>query len=294
MATHLSGSRLLALGCALLLIACARPPAPPPPPDSPSGSVDSSQDLPAEQRSPDLFGSWLVEEIAPAGEPPRPEPIMILLVGSHELEAVSQCIRIGPFQYDRTAGGGIAVRQPPPRRPTPGSPPIAMCARGLSPNEQALAPILLAARRVERRPDGRIAISGPEGGLTMVRPVGALANPWGNAPPPPVPPALGAWRLASIDGLELAESERIELLLRSHRIEWRSGCVNQGRALHREGDRLLPGEIDPFAVCERGRTRAEEALGRLTSGPIIARMSPSGRLGLTGSGVDAEFVPLTR
>lgn len=218
---------------------------------------------------------------------------MILLVGSRELEAVSQCIRIGPFEYDRTAGGGIAVRQPAPRRPAPGSPPIAMCARGLSPNEQALVPILFAARRVERRPDGRVVISGPGGALTMVRPEGALANPWGNAPPPPVPPALGAWRLASIDGRDLG-SERIELLLRSHLIEWRSGCVNEARALEREGDRLLPGEIDPYPVCERGRTPAEEALGRLTSGPVTARMSPSGRLGLTGSGVHAEFVPLTR
>jgi hypothetical protein len=76
-------------------------------------------------------------------------------------------------------------------------------------------------------------------------------------------------------------------------IEWRSGCVNEARTLGVEGERLLPGAVDPFPVCERGRSEAEQAIGRLVAGPIDTVLQRSGRLTLTGSGVTARLVPLT-
>ncbi len=120
---------------------------------------------------------------------------------------------------------------------------------------------------------------------------GAFQNPRGQAPPP-VPPSLGAWRLASIDGRTIAPDASIELLLRPRYLEWRSGCVAEVRELEREGDRLLPGKADPYPVCERGRSKAELLAGRLFSGAVALQMRPDGRLRLQGSGVAAELEPL--
>jgi hypothetical protein len=147
---------------------------------------------------------------------------------------------------------------------------------------------------VERDATGTVTVAGEAGSIVMRRPRGALANPRGNVPAPVTPPLLGTWRLQSLDGNGLRAGERIELLLRPNRIEWRSGCVNESRALGSDRDRLLPGEVDPFPVCERGRSEAERAMGRLSSGPITARTAADGRLTLNGSGVTAELEPLVR
>jgi hypothetical protein len=98
----------------------------------------------------------------------------------------------------------------------------------------------------------------------------------------------------SLDGDVLRSGERIELLLRPQHIEWRSGCVNEARLLRHDGGRLIPGEVDPFPVCERGRSDAEEAMERLLSAPVAFRIGADGRLSLQGSGVVAELAPLTR
>lgn len=293
----------LALGIvsALVLSACQPAPTPPASPD-PDASVEAPRsnaapepraDLPTEQRSPDLFGSWLVETVATPGAPLRERYWdMALLVGNRQLEILSQCVTIGPFDYGRTDGGGIVVSQPALRpRLSPSDPVPSQCARGLTPAEQAAAPILLAARTVKHDPSGAVTVAGEAGSLVLRRPVGALANPHSQTPPPKTPPLLGAWRLATLGGREVRE--RIELLLRPTRIEWRSGCVNESRALRSDRNRLLPGEVDPFPVCERGRREGEKAMERLLSGPVEARTSADGRLRMSGSGVTAELVPLT-
>jgi hypothetical protein len=252
-------------------------------------------DLPTEQRTPDLFGSWTIETVAAPGVDLRERYWdMTLFVGNRQLEILSQCVTIGPFDYARTVGGGIVVTPAQPRaRPpaAPGVPVLAQCARGHTPQEQALPRILLAARDVTHDGRGTVTLTGKAGSIVMRRPAGALANPRGRTPPPATPPLLGAWRLFSLGGRQIGD--RIELLLRPRTVEWRSGCVNEARTLHIDRDSLVPGEVDPFPVCERGRSEAEEALERLLSARVAARTSANGRLTLSGSGVAAEFVPLT-
>lgn len=265
--------------------------------ETPQPPPEPRADLPTEQRSPDLFGAWLIEvAAAPGARQPEGWTEMILLVGNRQLQVQSQCVTVGPFDYGRTEGGGIVVSVPAPPRRSPESDmlqPPAQCARALSPAEAALAPILLAARTVKPDAAGSVTLAGQAGSLVLRRPTGALANPYGQAPPPALPPLLGSWRVLSLNGDALRPDERVELLLRPNHIEWRSGCVNESRLLRRDGDRLIPGEVDPFPVCERGRSDAEDAMERLLSAAVAARIAADGRLSLQGSGVVAELAPLT-
>lgn len=268
------------------------PPAPPAVAEPVAAPAAPRQDLPEEQRSPDLFGAWRVERIAAPG----PAPIdgswdMILLVGLRQIEILSQCVTIGPFDYGRTVGGGIAVG-PTAVRPRPGTTTPPQCARALSSGEQAIGSVLFDASEVRRDATGAVALAGRAGIVTLRRPPGALANPRGQAPPPALPPTLGAWRFSSVDGRVLAPGQEMELLLRPSHLEWRSGCVGEVRELGREGNRLVPGASDPFPVCERGRSDAELAVGRLVERAIDVRMMPDGRLTLKGSGVTATLEPL--
>lgn len=288
--------RVLLIGASLLAAGCTPPePEPAPPAAAPVTPVaEPRQDLPEEQRSPDLFGAWLVDGI----EAPKPVARdrswdMVLLVGVRQLELLSQCVTIGPFDYGRTPGGGIAVRQPVAVPRSSASPPPAQCARALSPAEAAMPAVLLGATDVRRQADGRVLVAGPRGSALLRRPEAALRNPRGQAPPPRVPPLVGAWRFVSVDGRALSPGEEMELLLRPSRLEWRSGCVSDVRELHREGDSLRAGESDMFPVCERGRSEAERAVERLLSDGVAAQTSPDGRLRLQGSGVTAQLVPLT-
>ena len=256
------------------------------------------QDLPEEQRTPDLFGAWRVESVAAPDRRIHYDSMpMLLLVGNRELQILSQCITIGPFDYARTPGGGIAISQAVVTPRPPGSdvaPAPVQCARALSPAEGTLGPLLLTARTVKPEADGGVVVAGSAGAMTIRR-LGVLPNPGGEAPPPRVPPLLGAWRVLVIDGRRLNEySQRMELLLRPAHIEWRSGCINSTKTLTLDGATLIPGEAEPFPVCERGRTEAEDAMSRLLDRPIAARMEHDGGLGLSGSGVAAELAPLDR
>lgn len=264
-----------------------------------SGSVvqaaEPRQDLPEEQRSPDLFGAWLVQSVSTADSAPQDRFWdMVVLVGVRQLEVLSQCITIGPFDYGRTLGGGIGVRQTPvlPRPRATAAPVRVQCARALSPTESAMPSILLAAVDVKREADGSVMLSGRIGSVTLRRPSSALGNPRGQAPPPRVPPLLGAWRFASVNGRTLLPDERMELLLRPGRLEWRSGCVSEVKKLRSEGDKLILGDIDPFPICERGLSEAEQSASRLFIGTVVTRMGQDGRLSVQGSGVTAKLVPL--
>jgi hypothetical protein len=290
----------LALVLAAIAGAACKPadaPAPTRGAEPPASTPEPRSDLPDEQRTPDLFGAWRIERLsAPGLQPQGRGEDMVLLVGNRQVEILSQCVTIGPFDYGRRVGGSIIVTQaaPLPRPPSQaGVLPPPQCARALSPAEQVLPPVLFGGGSVTRNADGSVTIAGPGGSLLLRRPSGALANPRGQTPPPPVP-LLGAWQVLSVNGSRLADNERAELLLRPHHLEWRSGCVNEARGLRREANMLLPGGIDPFPVCERGRSDAERGLEELTAGPIAARMAANGRLTLQGRGVTAELAPLTR
>lgn len=291
--------RGLAFASLLILASCdpaGAPPAAPKDEATPTARVapEPRHDLPDEQRWPDLFGAWRVVRIdAPLEVPQDRSWDMILLVGVRQIEALSQCIAIGPFDYGRTSGGGIAVR-PIAAPPAPGAePPLPQCARSLSPAERALAPVLLAANEVARAPDGTVQLSGSSGTIVMRRPAGALANPRGESPPPRLPPPLGAWTFLSLDGRLVGAGGAMELLLRPRHLEWRSGCVSEVKALRRAGGRLLPGAAEPHPVCERGRSDGERVAGRLFAGPVTVMMRADGRLRLTGSGATADLIPLT-
>lgn len=300
MAIAVTAARIaLVIGAALTIGACkpSQEPTAPPNAETPRPAPEPRADLPDEQRSPDLFGTWLIESVAAPG--PRPQDRswdMILLVGNRQLEVLSQCVTIGPFDYGRTVGGGIRVSAAdarPPSPPAASNPSPIQCARALSLAEQALPPILLAAREVKRGPGGTVTLTGEAGSIVMRRPASALANPRGQMPPPSAPPPLGTWRVLALNSRGVPANQGMEMLLRPHHIEWRSGCVNEGRALRRDRDLLLPGQVDPFPVCERGRSEAERAMERLLSGTIAARMAPNGRLVLQGSDVTAELAPFT-
>lgn len=289
-----------ALAALLVVGACNPPtqsPSTPVASEPASAAIDGRQDLPDEQRSPDLFGAWLVEMVAAPGPLRMGESgDTVLLVGVHQLELLSQCITIGPFDYGRVMGR-IRVRQqavqPLPPQASPAPAPV-VCARTLTPAERKLGPLLLAAREVRRQEDGSVSISGSAGSLILRRPSGPLVNPRGEVPAPRVPPLIGAWRFVSIGGRPVPFADRMELLLRPHRLEWRSGCVSQAKELRVEAGRLIPGEEDPFPICERGRSEAELAAERLFAGPVAARMGEDGRLRLEGSGIVAELEPLKR
>ena len=85
----------------------------------------------------------------------------------------------------------------------------------------------------------------------------------------------------------------MELLLRPHWLEWRSGCVSEVRELRTKRGLLVPGASDPFPVCERGRSEGELGVERLFAGSVSSRMERNGRLTLQGSGVTAQLEPLT-
>lgn len=287
------------MGASLLLAACGPAQAPPAPPASDQlvPATEPRQDLPEEQRSPDLFGAWLVQTVT-TSDPALQDRSwdIFLLVGVRQLEVLSQCITLGPFDYGRTVGGGIAVRQTSvlPRPGVAAAPPLPQCARMRSPAERSIPSILLAASDVKRRGDGTVALSGRAGAMTIRRPQAALRNPRGEAPPPRVPPPLGAWRFVRVNGRTLAPNQAMELLLRPKYLEWRSGCVSEVRALQREGGKLLPGDSDPFPACERGRSDAERLAERLFADTVAFRMDAEGRLRLQGSGITAELEPLIR
>ncbi len=84
----------------------------------------------------------------------------------------------------------------------------------------------------------------------------------------------------------------MELLLRPHWLEWRSGCVSEVRELRIERGLLVPGASDPFPVCERGRSEGELALERLFEGAVVTKMGPDGRLTLQSAGITAKLEPL--
>lgn len=285
----LGGASLAAAGCEQAA----------PPRISAASGVDQASprnDLPGEQRSTEFFGSWLVRILSANGTALQNYASdMILLVGINQLEVISQCVTIGPFEYFRTSTGGIRVEQIEvhPRRGPAASPAPVQCARALSPAEAAVGPLLLGATEIQARTDGTVLLSGDEGTMILSRPAGTLKNPRGQAPPPPVPPSLGAWRFLTVNGRTLPSNEKMELLLRPGHIEFRSGCVSDVRGLRRDGDHLLPGDVEPIAACERARSPTEALVETLISAPVATRMERDGRLRLHGSGVTAELVPLT-
>lgn len=221
----------------------------------------------------EIFGQWRLAALS--GAPARDHEIH-LLIGRLGIEAVSQCVPFGfrlPFP---------AAATPPPARPS--DPPEPVCARGLSPAEQAFARTMEAAARVERRGGGRIAFVGPRGDAVLERPAAPVTNPFQNAPGPGPDLMWGEWRVEAVGGHALA-GEPIRLLFGRRTVEAMSGCVAMLWRYRQDRDRLaLEREGTVGGICERAESPEEAALRAALSGEVrIARSTPTERL-LAGSG----------
>jgi hypothetical protein len=181
-----------------------------------------------------------------------------MLVGQARIEATSQCVPFA-FAIRFVEPGRVAVR------PEPWLDPV--CERGRSRAEQVFPRIMAAARRVERRPGGRVAFVGAQGEALVERPPEPVTNPFGNDPGPEPWQMWGAWRLERLNGTPAAVP--IELIFYQRLAEARSGCVS---FLWRLGW-ASPGAFrldrdGTHATCERAPVPDEEALVRILDGEV--------------------------
>ena len=255
-----------------------------PGPATPDGPAQPAAEAKAAQSGAvadpgDLFGQWQLVSLS--GASLVDQPVIHLLVGAADLEAISQCV---PFRFPLHFGvGEVSVGDRPgrPGPPLPGARPPAVCARALSPLEQAFPQVMLATRRVEHRPNRRIAFVGDRGEAVIERPASPPTNPFGNRPGPGPRQMWGAWQVAEIDGRPAAPA--IDILFKANGIEARSGCVTLAWTFEQVGGALaIAPESWPHPVCERMRSPDEEALARILTGEVsITGASDRERL-LTG------------
>ncbi|HWT14102.1 MAG TPA: hypothetical protein VN231_15220 [Allosphingosinicella sp.] len=242
--------------------------APDPPPQRPERG-ERTPVAPAE-----MFGQWRLAELT--GVPPAEAPGLHVLIGEHRIEARSQCI---PFAFTLALENGAATVSEQPW----GAP---VCARGRTPVEAAFPAVMTAARRIERRPGGRLAFVGARGEAVFERPQAPVANPFAEVPGPVPWLMWGEWRVEAIDGAPLPAGQPIRLLFYAREIEARSGCVAMGWSYGQDGANLTVGrESWPHPVCERSRSPAERALEAIMAGEVrIGRASPNERLLVGGQG----------
>jgi hypothetical protein len=235
-------------------------------PDAPVSSADRAPPTapqPDQVAPGELFGQWRL--VALTGARLADSPPLHLLIGQARIEATSQCV---PFFFASAfeADGRVAVRAL--------SWPGPVCARGLLPAEETFPRVMVAARRVERRADGRIAFVGPLGEAVIERPAEPVLNPFGNDPGPDPWQMWGGWRLERVDNA-MADSP-IELNFSQYSVEARSGCVSFLWRLD-WGPRgaLRLDRDESHAACERGLTPHEEKLTRILDGDVrVEPISP--------------------
>jgi|GEM_PF-6538961 len=273
-------ARAAILALVAAIAACTAEPAPADRVADPSAPVSSDApavppgSLPAQVAWADeIWGQWRLVSLT--GADIAGEHRIHVLIGRMGIEAVSQCV---PF----TLPLPFPTSPSPRRRAT--DPPEAVCARGLSPTEQAFPQVIQAAERVERRPEGRIAFVGRRGEAVLERPPEPVTNPFGNAPGPGPWVMWGEWRVAEIGGRPVA-GEPIRLLFRHRTVEAMSGCVAMLWRLGQQGARLgFERETWVGGVCERMPRPEETALESVLSGELaIVRSTATERL-LSGPG----------
>ncbi|WP_067788612.1 hypothetical protein [Paraurantiacibacter namhicola] len=182
-------------------------------------SPEADEAAPAADPIRTLLGQWEVEQVA--GDAPQ-YTRMLLVFGEDWWHMQSQCV------YDtgdyRIAGDTLdfaPIARAFPAIEGKDGPIMAMCARGLSPAEEALPQVLSASREFTIREDGRLAISTPSGPLVARRVEETVANPQGYTQWDPAT-TFGEWRIVSLDGEPVAD---VELVVAGLRTTIRTGCA---------------------------------------------------------------------
>lgn len=205
-----------------------------------------------------------------------------LLNGRSGGEAQSQCIPFG-FQWPEHQ------RLPVPPRASGTSPPMVVCARGLTPTEQALGPALATARESSRPSPGRLDVAGAQGRVTLRRPEAPVLNPFGNTPGPGPYVMWGEWQVAALNGK--APDTTMTLLFFRQRLELVSGCVAFGRYVEQIGpDLTLAPDPGVATTCERMMTPDEQAAERILAGTLQLTSSEPRRRTLAGPGGNLTLV----
>lgn len=235
----------------------------------PVASTDPPHELPALLEARHLFGQWQLVSLTGASLAENP-PIH-LLIGHEQMEAMSQCV---PFALSISFLEGVATVTP---RQWPGP----VCARGLSPAEEAFPIVMAAARKAERRPGGRVAFVGPRGEAVIERPAEMPANPFGNAPGPDPWLMWGEWQVRTAGGKEVGR-EPMRLLFLANEVEAQSGCVAMAWRYEYGGHGALRLKRSDAArtTCERMESPAERALAAIFDGGEvrIVNKAPGERL----------------
>jgi hypothetical protein len=253
--------RPLPLLAAFALAACARAPEAPPADPRP-GATGAAVPPPAEAPRLDPFGLWVVdriEEAAPGGAAAQDlsrHHVMLVLVGHRAFHGQSQCVPF-PFRYTLD-GDRIAIA--PEHLPGP------VCARGLTPEEQAFARIVPALREVVPDGEGRLRLTGPAGSLHLHRPPGGrVPNPFGNHPPAGPELVWGRYRLVEAGGVAADPALPVEFAVAYGWIEARAGC-RTWRWTRVPDDPTVAAFIadpQPGPECQRMAGPSEAALERL-------------------------------
>lgn len=247
---------LAAILAAAALAACSGEPAPA---SSPTPQATASAE-PQETADPlrQVLGQWEVERIA--GDAPQ-YARMLLVFGEDWWHMQSQCVWAnGDFRIDGAVLDFVPVERDFPGIEQREGPMRAMCARGLSPAEEALPQVLAGSREFLIREDGRLVIPTPSGPLVARRLSEPVANPMEFTDWDPAT-TFGEWRVASLDGEPVEDAALIvagpysSLRVGCRYYQWLNWDDMMGKF-----ERL---RREPFRTgCDRPETEQEDALAR--------------------------------
>lgn len=222
-----------------------------------------------------LLGAWQVMAINGRELDQAHHPIY-LLNGRSGGEAQSQCLPFA-FNWPGHARQLSASKQP-------GSGPVQpICARGWTPQEEALGPALATARRFVLKGSSRVLASGEKGQLVLARPADPILNPAQNVPSPSPTQMWGEWRVEALNGR--APSSPMTLLFFRQRLELISGCVAIGRLVEQLGsDFTMTPDAGVLTTCERMTSPDEQAAERILAGTLRLMEAGPRRRTLAGRG----------
>ena len=246
----------------LCLMACSPAPAPH------GAAEEAGSGIPVQSSRTDLRGEWRLIEMngqTPAATGHDSAVPITMTVGDFTFRARSQCVAFWR-RYTRE-GDQLAVSMANPG---------AMCARGLSRWETEFDRTLSTVVTAQRRGDS-LRLAGPRSTLTFAP-----------APPEPLTPITGRWRLHILHGsTPPASAAPIEITITRGRIE-ANACVFSGWHYRQDGP-LLEVTPEPGAVCERPTSPFEQNFGAFMSSVIRATIIQGGALILDSPSEQVEF-----
>ncbi len=239
----------------------------------------------------DSFGLWQLSAITP--NPPGTDlakhvPVY-MTIGTQHLAVQSQCVAMR-FGIISNSDGRTQFGTPASLGEKRGDG-VATCARGLTPVEVAVQNGLREATRRELQPDGSLRIAGPRASFRLARVHGAVANPFGNSPPPAVLPVWGSWRVTQIGSTPVSPMEPMELAITGGVLEMRSGCVGRWHKIAQQDATLSLSPLTGLPVCQRGLTAFETAYEAAMTGEMAVQPGGDGSIQLQGAGDTIMLAP---